>query len=522
VALLFVAYGWYVFVGSKPSTFYSLKVPKTDRPIQSDLISTKEMLLLRANRLALINVANGKEIWSSTLPAANPPPPVQLKGQSALFRDDDFEPPPPRFQVVGDDVWVSVGDRILRLERQTGKKKSEVPIKDRVRDITFTDASIMVISEDSAKQKSITHITLPSGTVKTDVVTGPPRLRSPRPFQQMRAAGGADGDLMDLTPDAKEFLPAGANVVQMQSTLLEKRVVAVQAMKAAPAKSTLDSGTLTARDSMKAAGEMLNDMQRERTGGVSYENESVYQVTLRRLAPADAPDWTGNVTGPPLLFPQKTVDALTAGRTVHVFNKKNQKLWEGKLSFPVADSAGSGGNAPCLEEAGSLYVFDKGVLTAFDVRTGNVHWRISSVGISQVVRDSGGNLYVATTSASPESIQYSQEVRITDKPYPVIMKVAAASGKVLWKADHLGDQCYVSGKYVYVTEARISGLDVIRAGGDDSDVPVHHRIYRIDPGDGKYLWQYYQPQAPQRIYVQKSRLLLQYANEVRVLSYLAL
>jgi len=132
-------------------------------------------------------------------------------------------------------------------------------------------------------------------------------------------------------------------------------------MKAAPAESTLNSGTLSARDSMKAAGEMMNEMQRERTGGVNYENESRYQVTLHRVAPADAPDWTGEVIGLPLLFALKTVDVLVAGKTVHAFNKKNQKLWEGKLSFPVADNvmAGYGGDraiCPCLEEAGSLYV----------------------------------------------------------------------------------------------------------------------------------------------------------------------
>jgi outer membrane protein assembly factor BamB len=221
------------------------------------------------------------------------------------------------------------------------------------------------------------------------------------------------------------------------------------------------------------------------------------------------------------------VDVLVAGKTVHVFNKKNQKLWEGKLSFPVADSvaAGYGGDraiSPCLEEAGSLYMFDKGVLSAFDARTGNVAWRVPSVGISQVVRDNSGKLYVVTTSASPESIQYSQQVRINDKPYPVLMKVDAASGRVLWKADHLGEQCYLSGKYVYVTEARISGLDVIGAGGDDSNVPVHHRIYRVDPSNGKFIWQYYQPRAPGRISVQKNRLLLQFGDEIRVLSYLAL
>ncbi|PYJ79425.1 MAG: hypothetical protein DME22_25490 [Verrucomicrobia bacterium] len=63
---------------------------------------------------------------------------------------------------------------------------------------------------------------------------------------------------------------------------------------------------------------------------------------------------------------------------------------------------------------------------------------------------------------------------------------------------------------------------MIRAGGDDSEAPVHHRIYRIDPGNGKYIWEYYQPQAPRRIYVQKNRLLLQYADEIRVLSYLTM
>ena len=538
VVSLFVAYGWYVFAGCKPRTLYSLKTSKADRPVQSQLLSTTELLLLRANKLALINVANGKEIWSTTLPTAKPPPtPARAKGPSALFTDDDFEPPPPQFQAAGDAIWVAAGDRILRLERQTGKQKSEVPLKERVRDIEFTDASIMVITEDQTKQKSITHISLPSGAAKTEVLASlpPPRVAPGRLASRLapppRGLGADEGpgaaDMGDFLPSAKEFQPAGANVAQFKSTLLEKRLVAVQAMKAAPAESTLNSGNLSARDSMKATGEMLNEMQRERTGGVSYENESRYRVTLRRLAPADAPDWTGDVVGPPMLFPQTTVDVLTAGKSVHVFNKKNQKLWEGKLSYPVADTftaayGGDRGNAPCFEDAGSLYVFDKGVLTAFDVRTGNVRWRISSVGISQVVRDTSGNLYVATTSASPESIQYSQQVRITDKPHAVIMKVGAASGKVFWKADQLGERFYVSGKYVYVAEARISGLDVIRAGGDDSEAPVHHRIYRIDPSNGKYIWQYYQPQAPRRIDVQKNRLLLQYADEIRVLSYLTM
>ncbi|HKS36526.1 MAG TPA: PQQ-binding-like beta-propeller repeat protein, partial [Verrucomicrobiae bacterium] len=535
VALLFAAYGWYVFVGCKPRTLYSVQTTRTDRPVHSQLLSTDELLLLRANKLALINVANEKEIWSATLPAAKPPAPsapAPAKAPLALAVGDDddfFDPLPPEVHVAGEDIWVSLADRIVRFDRKTGKQKAEVPIKDRIQQVEFTDRSILVMAENPARQKSITHILLPSGTARTEVLAAAPLPRfatgrpAARPVAQPRASGDEDafdaGGIGDFALSDREFLPAGDNVVQFKATLLEKRLVVVQAMKAAPAESTFNSGGLSARDSLKATTELLNEMQRERTGGVTYENESRYQVTLRRLAPADSPEWKGEVIGPPSLFPQKTVDVLAAGKAVHVFSKKNQKLWEGKLTYPVAfdnDDAVS----PCLEEAGSLYLFDKGMLTAFDVRTGNARWRVPSVGISRVVRDSRGMLYVSTTSASPDSIQYSQQIKLTDRPHPVIMKVDASSGKVLWKADQLGEQCYVSGKYVYVTESRISGLDVIRTGGDDRNIPIHHRIYRLDPSNGKYIWQYYQPQAPRHISVQQNRLLLQYADEVRVLSYL--
>ena len=138
----------------------------------------------------------------------------------------------------------AAGDRILRLERQTGKQKSEVPLKERVRDLEFTDASIMVITEDQTKQKSITHISLPSGAGKTEVLTGLPPTRvapgrlparlAPQPRGSGADEGPGAGDMGDFLPSAKEFQPAGANVAQFKSTLLEKRLVAVQAMKAAP------------------------------------------------------------------------------------------------------------------------------------------------------------------------------------------------------------------------------------------------------------------------------------------------
>lgn len=540
--LLLGTYIWYIFSGCKPRTRFALQTPKSDRPVQSLLVAPDEMLLLRRNKLSLLNAGNGREAWSLTLPAPTPPAAAPsattARGPAALAPpDDDIEPLPPRFQVSGEDAWVFTGDRVLRLEWKTGRKKSEVALAGRIREVEFTEGSILAIGEDDARQKAITHVSLASGTSKTESPSLPVTGRAAggrtagrtafpaRPGLALPRSG--DDEMEDFSPDAKEFLPAGVNVVQVQSTLLEKRMVPVQAMKEAPKQTKLNSGNLSARDSMNAVREELNEMQRERTGGVTYENESRYRVTLRRLAPSDSPEWTGEVTGPPMVFPQKTVDVLVAGKSVHVFSKKNQKLWEGKLSFPVGERfvsgyGGANAPAPCLEEGGSLYVFDKGVLTAFDSRTGTVAWRVPSVGISQVVRDGNAKLYVSTTSASPEAIQYTQEVRFEDRPQPVIMKVDAATGRVLWKAGQLGDRIYLSGKYVYVTEGRISGLDVIRAGGDGREVPVHHRIYRLDPGNGKYIWQYYQSRAPGFISVQNNRLLLQYRDEVQLLSYLTL
>jgi hypothetical protein len=63
-------------------------------------------------------------------------------------------------------------------------------------------------------------------------------------------------------------------------------------------------------------------------------------------------------------------------------------------------------------------------------------------------------------------------------------------------------------------------LDIIRTGGEDT--PTHHRIYRVDTDNGEYHWYYYQPKAPRSLNVFKNRLLLQYNDEVRVLSYLSM
>ena len=102
-----------------------------------------------------------------------------------------------------------------------------------------------------------------------------------------------------------------------------------------------------------------------------------------------------------------------------------------------------------MEAGDILYVFDQGMLTSFDAASGEVNWRLTSVGISQVQPDGQKHLYVTSTTASPDSIQFSQQINFSSKAGPVILKVDAVTGRVLWRTEGLGDECFVSGKFVY-------------------------------------------------------------------------
>ena len=75
-----------------------------------------------------------------------------------------------------------------------------------------------------------------------------------------------------------------------------------------------------------------------------------------------------------------------------------------------------------------MIIFDQGNLIAFDAKNGQVAWRFQSVGISSVVADSSGKLYISTTTAGPDQIKYSEEISITSKIHPSIVKLDSATG----------------------------------------------------------------------------------------------
>jgi hypothetical protein len=331
------------------------------------------------------------------------------------------------------------------------------------------------------------------------------------------------------------LIPGKYDSVQFSARLLESRIVTREAMKAPPQKSVLDSGNLNVTRTADVANEILNEMQRNHGGDTVEEDESRYQVALRRPGSTEAADWTGEVVGPPSLFPLKTVNVLAAGKTVIVFDKTNKKLWQAALAYSVMNGAGAFGEGafggentqfgegPCVEGGDTLFVFDQAVLTAFDLATGNVRWRLPSVGIVGLFFDDQGMMYVNSTTASPENIKYARQIDINQKTDAIFLKIDPRTGKQLWSMKPGGFISYLSGKFIFTVQSHgVSEVEARTAAvaGINPDPPFLH-IRRINSRNGRVAWDYQQGRAPLDVQFNGNMIELVFPKEVQVLKFLS-
>jgi hypothetical protein len=328
--------------------------------------------------------------------------------------------------------------------------------------------------------------------------------------------------------DRFSFIPSEYGYVQFSVRLLEERFVTRKAMKEPPAKSVME-GNFTVAQSGEAANEILNEMQRSRGGDTVTEDESRYQVVVRRPEVKEAADWTGEVTGRPSLFPLKSVNIVAGGKKLIVLDKMNKKLWQSTLSYKVVGSPGlvdeekaPSGRGPCVERGDTLYIFDEAVLTAFELRTGNVRWRLPSVGTVSLFFDDEGMMYVNTTTASPESIKYSRQIDIAQTTGAVVLKLDPRTGKTLWAAAPGGFITYVSGKFVYTLSAHQEDETADSRFKTGLEIPSFVMIQRINPGNGHVMWPYREPRAPLDVQFNGNSIQLVFKNEVEVLTFLSL
>jgi hypothetical protein len=336
-------------------------------------------------------------------------------------------------------------------------------------------------------------------------------------------------DPNDPASDYFVLLPTKDGFMQFSSHLLEEKYVTRTAMKAAPQKSALESNASVA-NTAEIANEILNEMQRNYGGDTVTEDESRYLIKMQY--PGGSNFWSGEITGPPKLFPLKTVTVLASNKKVTVFDKSNKKLWEGTLNYNVPGRGGEAdedsvttGEGPCVEHKETLYVFDQGVLHAFDLKTGNARWRLPCVGISGIFFDEKDNLYVNGTDASPDSIKYSKQIDVSGKVNSLIQKVDAQTGKVLWGTQPGGAVGYVSGPFIYIVQSYSPDVDDEDEGDSLTsgfETPPYVRIRRINPKNGKEMWEHFQQRAPLDVEFDKNTIRLVFRKEVQVLKFTTL
>jgi hypothetical protein len=533
VVVLAGAWIWYTFFGSQPGVIYSEKLPHGDRARFYQFLVPNQVLSIKANQMTLFDLAEQRQLWSVALNSGIPAP-VPLPAS----RGETGEPaglyPEPHVIATANDLWILFPGHLVQYDRHTGNRKQEIPLNPPFFGMAQNGNGITVISSDESGQQIMTRIALADGTIQTDpikstgAVASPSKSRPQPPTTALSTSSAGYATLAKLANAAKamertswgdKFVPDGANVVQMKVDLIERRTITHQAMKAQ--KKSMVEDNLTAGQSMEASEQMINDLRREQTGGVEEEDASRYQITLRRWPASTAPDWTGEVIGSPSFFALKTRDVLVAGSSIQVFDKNNKELWKASLTYSIpphySEDFATEADPPCVESDNTLYVFDRGMLTSFDAATGQVHWRLTSVGISRVQPDGKGHLYVTSTTASPDSIQFSQQFNLSAKANPVILKVDATTGRVLWRNEGIGDKCFLSGKFIYA--ARAAENPLITPG---EDPVLYFDLYRLSPSDGHAMWDYSQSRHPVQIEVQENQILLHFPGELQVLKFFSL
>jgi len=544
-----VLWVWYSFFGSKPSIASSAKIDYADHVEYCKFVGPDQVLLKSDRSLTLFDSHGLKVLWTTSLAPYETPIPTEedletfvkaakegknlkdnpLAGLAnhALPEEDAFLG---RFsnlahssgvtpvQVHGGDIWVMFSDSLVVFDRKTGKEKKKVALHGQILQLTAGDSVIFATSTGKPNEGQFTRVSFRTGDVVTDKVTIP----EPKRWVGTGRAGAVRDDStallggmagmmeaglvagtqqeVDLDVDTHQlrFIPAGVNVARLEIDLIEKNVTSRQVVKPEdlkPKEELGQNGPVKVTDAMALAKQMQYEAVQAKGGIYERSDESRYRVTLKRHLEDGAPAWTGEVIGPPEFCPLKTVDALVSSKSLQVFDKENEKLWESPLAFPAASvsvSFGEGERGPCFESGNTLYLYDSQALTSFELVSGKVRWRMPQAGVESVRVDVDGMLYITNADS--------------------VCKVHPETGKVLWKLDKKEVEFFLSNKYVYLSKRQISGADIIQSMGTGMDVPTHFRIFRVDPKTGLILWEYYQPKAPSIMDFQANRILLLYTD----------
>ena len=553
---------WYAWFGSVPHTYFSVRFADDDRAYAggAQLVGPDQIVFLHGGTLARYDLKTKKEVWSRELVTADQIAAIVKQQDDARARanqnvtDDQYiHTPVPAVEereakialqnvlslrVSGRDVWVTAPGQLTHYDWDTGKVLQETSLPGFA--VTTDDPDSGGLLSTDGKPLDPNKVAAQAQNLNLPARIALPVLVANASHEQQLEAALRDSDGTTPRPahtpatspgetDKVMLIPGQDGYVQFAVKLLQQNIVSREAMRAKPGKSALDSPNLTISQTADVANETLNEMQRNNGGDTVSEDDSRYQVTVHIPNSTDVPDWTGEVVGPPELHVLKTVNVIAAGKTVIVLDKTNKKLWDTTLTYNVSSGHGleksQFGDGPCVEHDGLLFVFDQAVLSAFDLATGNARWRLPSVGVVGLFFDDQNNLYVNTTTGNPDDIKYSRQIDITKSTAAVLLKIEPATGKILWRTTTGGFVSYLSGKFIYAVQSydpNPTDQEVLSDTLVDLQKPPYLRIVRIDPNNGRILWDHEQDRCPVAVQFDQNSIELIFKREVQVLKYVVL
>jgi len=548
VGLALVGLVWYNFYGALPHAVFSMPFAQHASAGACRLAGADQLIFLHGGTLARCDLKTKQTVWTQELITQKDVDALAAR-LSEMQSGEEYRKSGVQLQSIArrtleagltltmadSNVWVGNEALATRYDWDTGRAVQSVPL--------LTDNLAAAGAPDNAG-----GLPTAGGTPgrpldpnkaadQAQSLTSPGRLALPalmanNVHQQQLMEAMRDEPSAKPKPTGPAATPprmsvitvsGPAGLVQCSVELLEPHYVTRSAMKA-PGKSVM-TGDLNAGQGTAAVNETLNEMQRNNGGGTITEDQSRYRVTLRRDG---VPDWTGEVTGLPAVYPLKTVVVIAAGSSVTVLDQAGKKIWAASLTYNVAPARTGAGGAPspyglgpCVEQGDTLYVVDEAVLTAFDLTSGNARWRLPSVGIVGLFIDDRGMLYVNTTTASPDKIKYSRQIDVEESIDAVLLKVDPRTGRNLWTAKTGGYAAYVSGPYIYTLQSHDKPEDDYQSDLIASlGKPSFLKLVRLDPQTGRILWEHDDTQAPLDIGFDHNTISLVFHGEVQVLRYL--
>lgn len=433
----------------------------------------------------------------------------------ATLADDIFGNEKPMAAICSDRFWIIGGRRAVAFDRASGAVKADVSISGRARKVFADGDTAIIVASAGAGAVQVTKLNATAKPQSLNISTG---IGEPA----FTWSGGS------TTPNIQslrtEFSAVAGSFVRVDIRLKEKKVRSRDAIKPGSEKELESAAAKAAAhsdDELKSVTALIrNDAARLSGNAVEQVDDSTYDITLSRPFETDAKPQTCTLKGRVQVFSTPALHLITAGTKLLAFDRTGKKAWEATLGSAVpihrSDSGADGASHSLFETGGKLFFADGAFLTAFDAGSGQVAWRLPSVGIRKVTADGEGNLYVQSDNLHVETLTYSTDASLRDST-PVTMRVNPADGKVAWQVEKYQD-VWASGKDVYaLREAKNPGDVETQVFDPGKAVEARVKIYKLSRGNGSAMWEWFQPRRPHAVEVQGKNVALLFRDELQII-----